>query len=107
MFFLTAQERKVLLLIGAVILFGALLRFFHVSFEIPTSHETQASISLINLNAATQKDLESLPGIGPTIATRMLEYRKVHGQFRTLEDVKRVKGIGEKKASQLKSHVSF
>lgn len=50
----------------------------------------------ISINEADSNDLESLPGIGPTLAHRIIEYRHEHGNFKTLEELKNVRGIGEK-----------
>lgn len=48
----------------------------------------------INLNLATATELESLPGIGPSLAQRILDYRREHGPFRSLEDLDDVPGVG-------------
>lgn len=50
---------------------------------------------LVNLNAATQTDLEALPGIGPVTAAAILEWRTRHGGFTSVEDLLEVSGIGE------------
>lgn len=49
----------------------------------------------LNLNTATAPELEALPGIGPTLAQRILDYRRVYGPFREVEDLKQVSGIGD------------
>jgi competence protein ComEA len=56
----------------------------------------------VNLNTASQAQLESLPGIGPGAAQRILEYRQKNGSFKKLEDLMNVKGIGEKSFLKLK-----
>lgn len=56
----------------------------------------------INLNTATQAQLESLPGLGPKVAERILEYRKQNGAFKKVEDLMNVKGVGEKSFLKLK-----
>jgi competence protein ComEA len=56
----------------------------------------------INLNTATQTQLESLPGVGAKAAERILEYRQKNGQFKKVEDLMNVKGFGEKTFLKLK-----
>jgi len=56
----------------------------------------------VNLNTATQAQLESLPGVGPKAAQRILEYRQKNGGFKKIEDLMNVKGIGEKSFLKLK-----
>lgn len=60
----------------------------------------------INLNTATEEQLQSLPGIGPVSAKRILEYRKKAGKFNRIEEIINVKGIGEKKFLKIKSRLS-
>jgi competence protein ComEA len=49
----------------------------------------------VNINTASAAELEALPGIGPVLAQRIIDYRQTNGPFRTPEDMKRVKGIGD------------
>ncbi|MFH1940912.1 MAG: helix-hairpin-helix domain-containing protein [bacterium] len=55
-----------------------------------------------HLNKATKAELESLPGIGPAIAARIIEYREQHGGFRTIEELAEVRGLGSKTVEKLK-----
>ncbi|GLQ30124.1 ComEA family DNA-binding protein [Litoribrevibacter albus] len=48
---------------------------------------------VININSATQKELEALKGIGPVIAERIVQYRESHGRFSTIDELDQVKGI--------------
>jgi len=61
---------------------------------------------LVNINTAGQAELETLPGIGPALAGRIIEYRDSNGAFLSLEDIKNVSGIGEKKFEQLKDKIT-
>jgi competence protein ComEA len=66
------------------------------------SKAAPAPTAPINLNTATQAQLESLPGVGPKAAQRILEYRKQNGSFKKIEDLMNVKGFGEKTFLKLK-----
>ena len=57
----------------------------------------------INVNRATAAQLDSLDGIGPVIAKRIIEYRKINGPFATVEDLQKVSGIGTAKFAIIKS----
>ena len=57
----------------------------------------------ISLNRASAKELEELPGVGPTLAERIAQYRDEHGGFRRLEELRQVEGIGDKKYEQIVS----
>lgn len=59
----------------------------------------------IDLNAASARDLEALPGIGPVLAGRIVEYRGRHGPFQRLEDLLQVKGLGPRLLDRLRAHV--
>lgn len=56
----------------------------------------KAAADPVNVNTATAAQFEALPGIGPTMARRIVEHREKHGPFAKLEDLMQVKGIGEK-----------
>lgn len=60
----------------------------------------------LDLNRATAEDFESLPGIGPVLAERIIEYRRSKGAFRTVGDLRLVKGIGKKKFERVRQLVS-
>jgi len=56
---------------------------------------------LVYFNSANSKKLESLPGIGPAIASRIIEYRNKNGPFSVAHDIQKVKGIGAKKMERI------
>lgn len=56
----------------------------------------------ININKATQADLETLPGIGPSLAIKILEYRESNGKFSDISEIKNVNGIGDSKYENIK-----
>ncbi|MEQ8170412.1 MAG: helix-hairpin-helix domain-containing protein [Candidatus Eremiobacterota bacterium] len=59
----------------------------------------------ININTATLADLDSIPGIGPVIAQRIIDHRNGNGNFKSVEDIKNVKGIGEKTFEKIKDYI--
>lgn len=63
------------------------------------------SASGINLNTATLAELESLPGIGSGLAQRIIEYRANNGSFTSVEEIKKIDGIGEKTYEQIKDRL--
>ncbi len=60
---------------------------------------------LVNLNTADAKDLDSLPGVGPSTAQKIIDYRESEGGFQDISDLKKIKGIGEAKYAKLKDKV--
>ncbi len=61
----------------------------------------------ININKAKVSDLVSVHGIGEVLAQNIIEFRESHGNFHTLEDLKNVKGIGEKRLNRLKRYLTI
>ena len=57
---------------------------------------SRATTSRININTANESQLAELPGIGPAIAERIVRHRQEIGPYKTPEDIKQVKGIGDK-----------
>ncbi|NLI56294.1 ComEA family DNA-binding protein [bacterium] len=78
-----------------------------------TQSDTSSSINsstnksnLININTASQKELEELPGIGPALAQKIIDYREKNGYFSTIEDIKKVSGIGDKRFEAIKDSIT-
>lgn len=63
-------------------------------------------IQKVNINTATQTELETLPGIGPSTALKILAYRKEKGKFTNKEQIKEVSGIGEAKYEKIREHIT-
>jgi len=77
----------------------------------PVPHMASAGVSSssgekININMASASELEALPGIGPVLAQRIVDYRQANGPFRTLEDIKDVKGIGDSTFKRIKDRIT-
>lgn len=70
----------------------------------PAANSNQGG-SIVNLNTATKEELDTLPGIGPAMASRIIEYRRANGSFKSIEDIKEVKGIGEAKFAKMKDRL--
>lgn len=68
--------------------------------------ENTTTTGPINLNTATQEELDSLPGIGPSKALDIIAYRKEHQGFKTIEELKNVKGIGDATFNKLKDKIT-
>ena len=60
----------------------------------------------ININTATQTELETLPGVGPSLALKILNYRKENGKFKTIEEIQNVSGVGENKYEEIKEEIT-
>lgn len=60
----------------------------------------------VNINTATLEELKTLPGIGPATAQKIIDHRSENGLFKTIEDIKNVSGIGDKKFEQIKEKIT-
>lgn len=60
----------------------------------------------VNINTANQSELDSLPGIGPSIAQKIIDYREENGNFKNIEELQNVKGIGDTKYEEIKDRVT-
>jgi len=60
------------------------------------------AFAVVNINSASQKQLEELPGVGPAKAKAIMDYRKKNGPFKNVEDIKKVDGIGDATYEQIK-----
>lgn len=61
----------------------------------------------LNINKATVVELDELPGIGPSIANKIIEYRKSKGEFKSIDELNNVSGIGDKKYDDIKGLITI
>lgn len=75
----------------------------------PTASGAARSLpdGMVNINTADEKELDKLPGIGPAMAKRIIEYRTENGAFQSPEEIKRVKGIGDAKYEKMKDKIAL
>jgi comEA protein len=67
---------------------------------------SQGGDGKININFASQTELTDLPGIGNTIASRIVEYRQQNGEYRSIEDIMKVSGIGERRFDAIRELIT-
>lgn len=79
-------------------------------FTLPDTRSVEVSLTaadgLVNLNTASLAELDALPGIGPSTAQKIIEYREANGRFATIEDIMNVSGIGQAKFDQIKTLIT-
>ena len=67
---------------------------------------TSTKSNKININKATQTELETIPGVGPSTALKIIEYREQNKKFSSIEDIKNVSGIGDVKYEKMKDYIT-
>ena len=68
--------------------------------------QQESSTGKININYATSLELQEIPGVGPSIAQKIIEYREANGRFKSIEDIMNISGIGEKTFQSLKDYIT-
>ena len=109
-----------LVLAALTVLFALSLVFLHkTSYEgtahggytVTTQEQTDGITAptrvLVNVNTATAEELETLTGIGPSLAQAIIDYRAEHGGFQSAEELLNVKGIGEAKLEGFRAQITF
>lgn len=88
----------------------------HISMDLGDNVKSSSSnsnvnsvkkINIVNINTATEQELETLPGIGLSTANKIIQYREEKGKFKKIEDLKNVKGIGDAKFEKLKDYIKI
>jgi competence protein ComEA len=124
----TPQESRILIFLVAALLLGSAISLCrhgrpHVAPELSvTSSEvvSQPSVSdstieeevegrsgqRLNINTATSQELQTLPGIGPQLAKRIIAHRQTHGPFLSADHITEVRGIGEKTFLRIRDSIT-
>lgn len=68
--------------------------------------QTKAPAGKLNINTASAAELQNLPRIGPKVAQRIVDYRTANGNFKKIEEIMKVNGIGEKVFAQIKDLIT-
>ncbi|HEY7289055.1 MAG TPA: helix-hairpin-helix domain-containing protein [Vicinamibacterales bacterium] len=71
------------------------------------STKAASTTQVVNINSASAAEFEALPGIGPKLAARIIEYRQKNGPFKKVEDLMNVRGLGEKNFLKLKAQLTL
>jgi competence protein ComEA len=73
----------------------------------PREPKQAPSTAMVSLNSASKAELDSLPGIGPATAAKIIQYREEHGGFSSIEELLDVKGIGPKKLAAMRDRLKL
>ena len=128
-FAFTKNEQRVFLFLSVIFMAGVAVKAYkaYIVPKVPVQFDYSASDSVFNagskalssdssslgkqlnrkidLNSATKTELMELPGIGEAMAERIMLYRQEKGSIKRIDELKKVKGIGEKKFEKLKPHI--
>lgn len=72
-----------------------------------SDNKISSSSGKININKATLEDLQTISGVGPSLAQKIISYRTSNGKFSSLEELKNVSGIGDKKFESIKEYLTL
>ena len=104
----TDKERKAIVFLCAVFLLGAALKIGQVNYRYNNGVASKQKVIVkININSACLEELKTVPSIGPKTAHKIIQYRQQKGSFSSLDDLKEIKGIGDKKINIIKDFIVF
>lgn len=106
MLYFTKQEKIVILFLTGAIIFGLGIQWLRANGNLPVdSIKIGKKARSVNINTALAEEFVTLRGIGPKIAAEIINYREKHGEFKSIEDIKKVRGIGKKKFEKIKDKI--
>lgn len=93
--------------VGTAVLLGVIF-LGHLAVAAQAGSAAKATPATpVNINTASAQQLDTLPGVGPKLAARIVEYRQKNGAFKKVEDLMNVQGIGEKNFLKLKPLITI
>jgi len=107
MFYLTAQERKFICLVMIIFIMGSFVQLFLRRDIAPMRWARTVRNFKININNARGDQLQMLPGIGASLAGRIVEYRQKNGHFKKLEDLEDVDGLTAKRFGRIRELIEL
>jgi len=107
MFYLTPQERKFIAMVIIIFIAGAGVQLLFRRDIAPVRWIRSVRQFKISINTARADQFQMLPGVGATLAARIVAYRQQHGPFRRLEDLCNVKGLTAKRFRHIKELIEL
>lgn len=108
---LTSQEKKTIIFILCLLLLGIGIDFLRKKTPayglIDYEALKERLFEKVDINKATLSELRTMPKLGEKTAQAIIEYRNSYGEFKSLEELKKVKGIKDKKLTQLKKYIKL
>lgn len=93
-------------LFAATLLAASLVAAVGSATALAAGADAKQEIAVVDINNATVEELISVPGIGQVVAQRIVEFREKNGPYKTVDDLLKVQGIGEKSLAKIRDRVS-